>query len=54
MTKDLSPDECKAIIYLVNVQTRMEIFGFRKPSLRVMENIYAPNRFYLTFPNDDS
>ena len=39
---------------LVNVKTRMEIFGLRKPFLRVMENIYAPNRFYLTFPNDDS
>ena len=28
--------------------------GFRKSTLRVIQNIHSPNRFYLTFPHDDS
>ena len=28
--------------------------GSRKLSLRVMQNMYSPNRFYVTFPHDDS
>ena len=28
--------------------------GSQKLSLRVMQNMYSPNRFYITFPHDDS
>ena len=28
--------------------------GSRKLSLRVMQNMYSPNRFYITFPHDNS
>ena len=29
-------------------------FGSWKLSLRVMQNMYSPNRFYITFPHDNS
>ena len=46
------PNACKAIIYLWTLRPKKHV-GSRKHSLRVTQNIYLPNRFYLTFPNDN-
>ena len=41
------PNTCKAIIYLWTLRPKKHV-GSRKHSLRVTQNIYLPNRFYLT------
>ena len=38
----------------VEVKGKFKSIGSRKQSLRVMQSTYSSNRFYLTFPRDDS
>ena len=49
MASSLFPNECKAY----GLKCKNKSLGPRKLSLRVMQNIYSPNRLYLTFPHDN-
>ena len=48
------PNECKTIIWHVDVKAKNKNVGSRKQSLRIKQNLYSPNRFYFIFQHDDS
>ena len=52
MAQNLFPNECKGIIQF-GCQGKNKNLVSRKQSLRVTQNIYSPNQFYLTFRHDN-
>ena len=54
MAQNLFPNEYKAFIQLVGVKVKIKTqIPENSPLFYIRQNIYLPNRFYLTFPNDD-